>query len=317
MARPLRVHFEGAIYHVTSRGNERKNIVRSDKDRELFIKVLAQMLEDHRVVCHAWVLMDNHFHLLLETPEANLSRAIRHLNGVYTQKFNKGNHRIGHLFQGRYKAILVEKGTHLLELCRYVVLNPIRARMAKRPGEWKWSSYRATAGIEKKEPWLTTDWVLSQFGANRKQAERRFRKFVLEGMKSKKCPWDEVHGAYYGGEELKGKLKEIFKRKKRDLEVPLFHHRLEKHDPDRVLESVAKAFKLEVAEVLKVTRRPNAARDVAIWLLRKESGLSLREIGEKLGVRYSAIGNRMGVLREKAKEDLEFQKKLSDCKVKT
>ena len=111
MARPLRVHFEGAIYHVTSRGNERKNIVRSDKDRELFIRVLAQMLEDYHVVCHAWVLMDNHFHLLLETPEANLSRAIRHLNGVYTQKFNKGNHRIGHLFQGRYKAILVEKGT--------------------------------------------------------------------------------------------------------------------------------------------------------------------------------------------------------------
>ena len=116
MARPLRVHYEGAVYHVTSRGNERKNIVRSDKDRELFLWVLAQVVEDHHVMCHAWVLMDNHYHLLVETPEANLSRAIRHLNGVYTQKFNRRNNRVGHLFQGRYKAIHVEKGTHLLEL---------------------------------------------------------------------------------------------------------------------------------------------------------------------------------------------------------
>src|SRR5271168_1563129 len=101
MARALRVHYEGAVYHVTSRGNERKNIVRSNKDRELFLRVLAQVVEDHEVVCHAWVLMDNHYHLLVETPGANLAKAIRHLNGVYTQKFNRRNNRIGHLFQGR------------------------------------------------------------------------------------------------------------------------------------------------------------------------------------------------------------------------
>src|SRR5277367_747223 len=153
MARSLRIHFSGAVYHVTSRGNERKNIVRSDKDRELFLRVLAQVVEDYHVIIHSWVLMDNHYHLLLETPEANLSNALRHLNGVYTQKFNRQNGRIGHLFQGRYKAILVEKGTHLLELCRYVVLNPVRAIMVKRPEEWKWSSYKATASLEKKEKW--------------------------------------------------------------------------------------------------------------------------------------------------------------------
>ena len=176
------------MYHVTSRGNERKNIVRSDKDRELFLKVLAETVEGYHIVCHAWVMMDNHYHLLLETPEANLSRALRHLNGVYTQKFNRRNSRTGHLFQGRYKAILVEKGTHLLELCRYVVLNPVRARMVNHPKEWKWSSYRATVGIEKKPEWLKTDWVLGQFGNKRSKAEKQYGKFVLEGMKVKKSP---------------------------------------------------------------------------------------------------------------------------------
>src|SRR3990172_3671313 len=141
MTRPLRVVYPGAVYHVTARGNERKAIARDDVDRGRFVATLAQMVEHYRVVCHAWVLMDNHYHLLLETPEANLSRAIRHLNGVYTQTFNRRHRRGGHLFQGRYTAILVEKQPHLLELCRYVVLNPVRAGIPPRVGGWPWSSY--------------------------------------------------------------------------------------------------------------------------------------------------------------------------------
>jgi putative transposase len=316
MARQLRVHFKGAVYHVTSRGNERKNIVRSDKDRELFLRVLAQTVEDYHLKCHAWVLMDNHYHLLLETPEANLSRALRHLNGVYTQKFNRHNSRTGHLFQGRYKAILVEKGTHLLELCRYVVLNPVRARMVKHPGEWKWSSYEATAGIEKKVDWLTTDWILGHFAGNRIKAQKAYKKFVLEGIQVKKSPWEDLSGIYYGGEGLKKQIKNLL-RKKADLEIPMADKQVERQTGEKVMERISRAYRVNVRDMLKVTRRPNEARDVAMWLLRKEAGLGLKEIGERLGVRYSAVGNRMAVVRKRLEEDEGFKTRLSDCKVKT
>ena len=136
MARPLRISYPGAVYHVTARGNERKAIVRDDRDRQGFVDTLASMVEQYHVVCHAWVLMSNHYHLLLETPRANLSRAIRQLNGTYTQAFNRRHHRVGHLFQGRFKAIVVEKEAYLLELCRYVVLNPVRAQVVTHPRRW-------------------------------------------------------------------------------------------------------------------------------------------------------------------------------------
>ncbi len=316
MARALRVHFIGAVYHVTSRGNERKNIVRSDQDRELFLRVLAQTIEDYNVVCHAWVLMDNHYHLLIETPEANLSKAMRHLNGVYTQKHNRGNRRVGHLFQGRYKAILVEKGSHLLELCRYVVLNPVRAKMAKHPKEWKWSSYHATAGRDKKEPWLTTDWILGQFGNSRSKAQKKYRQFVQDGMKAKKTPWEDLSGIYYGGEGLKKQLKGLLRRKD-DLEIPMAHKRLDRRTAEEVIERIARKYKVKTAEMLRVTRRPNEARDAAVWLLRREAGLGLKEIGERLGVRYSAVGNRMAVIRNRMDGDEGFRKRISECKTKT
>jgi len=133
MARPLRISYPGAIYHVTARGNARQAIVRDEADRQRFVYTLAEMVEHYQVLCHAWVLMENHYHLVLETPHANLSQAIRHLNGVYTQAFNRRHQRGGHLLQGRFKAIVVEKETYLLELCRYVVLNPVRAGLVPHP----------------------------------------------------------------------------------------------------------------------------------------------------------------------------------------
>lgn len=313
MARALRVHYEGAVYHVTSRGNERKNIVRSHKDRELFLKVLAQVVEDHKVVCHAWVLMDNHYHLLVETPGANLAKAIRHLNGVYTQKFNRRNNRIGHLFQGRYKAIHVEKGAHLLELCRYVVLNPVRARMVKHPRKWLWSSYRATAGIGKKENWLETDWVLGQFGKGYKQAQRAYRKFVLEGMKKKETPWERMGGGiYYGGEALEKKLKGLLNKK--DPEIPMKHHRFEKHAHEDVLKAVSKAYGVEEKEITTKFHKSNEARDVGMYLLRKRSHLGLKEIAEKFGVKYSAVGNRIALVRKRVEEEAGFKERLDNIK---
>src|SRR3989338_74178 len=147
MSRPLRIEYAGAVYHITSRGNEKKAVFKDDSDRETFLKALAQVNKRYNWLCHAYCLMDNHYHLLIETPDGNLSLGMRQLNGVFTQRFNNRHKRAGHLFQGRFKGILIQKESHLLEVCRYVVLNPVRAKAAKHPREWGWSSYRATGGL--------------------------------------------------------------------------------------------------------------------------------------------------------------------------
>jgi REP element-mobilizing transposase RayT len=148
MARPLRLESAGALYHVTVRGNERRSIFLGDEDsgRVVFLDVLGATCERFNWALHAYCLMTNHYHLLVETPDANLSKGMRQLNGVFTQFVNRTHPRVGHLFQGRFKAILVERERYLLELCRYVVLNPVRAGVVAAPGDWPWSSYRATLG---------------------------------------------------------------------------------------------------------------------------------------------------------------------------
>ena len=154
MARPLRIEFPGAVYHITSRGNERKKIFWDDQDRELYLARLDQIHERFHWHVHAYVLMSNHCHLLVETPMANLSRGMRQLNGVYTQEFNRRHGRVGHLFQGRFKAILVEEDNYLLEVSRYIILNPVRAGMVERPEEYRWSSYPSIIGMGKHLPSL-------------------------------------------------------------------------------------------------------------------------------------------------------------------
>ena len=157
MTRPLRIEYAGAVYHITSRGNEKKAVFRGDQDRINFLNVLQHVNKRYHWICHAYCLMENHYHLLIETPDGNLSFGMRQLNGVYTQLFNRRHQRTGHLFQGRYTSILIQKDSHLLEVCRYVVLNPVRARVVERPEAWKWSSYRATAGRETPAPCVRVD----------------------------------------------------------------------------------------------------------------------------------------------------------------
>ena len=199
MARPLRLEFPGAIYHLTGRGNARQKIFFSDADRQLFLDTLAAVVGRYGWICHAYCLMANHYHLLVETSKPNLSLGMRQLNGIYTQAFNRRHQRVGHLFQGRFKAILVEEESYLLELCRYIVLNPIRVKGNVQPSTWKWSSYRATAGLASAPEFLTTDWVLRQFGKNRTQAQKRYREFVREGLESR--PWEALQGQIYLGSE--------------------------------------------------------------------------------------------------------------------
>ncbi len=187
MARPLRIDLAGGLYHVTSRGDRREDIYLDDEDREIWLDVFAQVCERFNWRCHAWCQMNNHYHVVVETPEANLSQGMRQLNGVYTQRFNRRHGYVGHLFQGRFKGILVEQDAYLLELARYVVLNPVRAGMVRHASEWPWSSYHAMVGREGAAKcgapeWLETDWLLGQFGKQRRRAQARYAEFVDEGV---------------------------------------------------------------------------------------------------------------------------------------
>lgn len=312
MPRPKRIHYEGAVYHVTSRGNERRKIVMDDADRWMFVRLLGEMVEENQVLCHAWVLMDNHYHLLLETPAANLSAAMKHLNAFYTQRFNKKHRRVGHLFQGRYKALVVEKVSYLKELCRYVVLNPVRARMVKHPKDWKWSSYRATVGLEKPEPWLEVDWILGQFGKERKRAQMAYRRFAEEGMGKKESPWDELYSrVYLGSEKFLDHVHEVGQKHKH-LDVPKYQKQVVKAEPEGILRKVAKTYGEKVEELLRPGRKKAESRDVAVYLLKKESGLSLREIGKRLGIGATAAGNRWTKIKERLKEDKELASKINN-----
>lgn len=182
MARPIRLEFPGAIYHVTTRGNGGEDIYIDDQDRQQFLTVLGEVVSRAGWLVHAYVLMDNHYHLLIETPNANLSRGMRQLNGVYTQRFNSTHGSGGRVFQGRFKAILVEPNGALLELCRYLVLNPLRLKSVKNISRYRWSSYRATVGEVQAPSWLKTDWLLSHFGRSSAVAQRKYAEFVEAGI---------------------------------------------------------------------------------------------------------------------------------------
>ncbi|MFN3480992.1 MAG: REP-associated tyrosine transposase, partial [Thermodesulfovibrionales bacterium] len=193
MARPLRIEYEGAVYHVTSRGNRQKPIFKDEVDRELFLSILEDVNKRYNWLCHAYCLMNNHYHLIIETPEGNLSKGMRQLNGVYTQMFNKRHKKVGHIFQGRYKAILIQKESHLLEACRYVVLNPVRAKIVQKPEDWKWSSYRGTVGLDNPHSCLTTEWILGQYSKRKRQAEKKYSEFVKAGFGGEVI-WKDVKG---------------------------------------------------------------------------------------------------------------------------
>jgi putative transposase len=180
VSRPLRVCPPGAVVHVIARGLERGRIVRDDHDRHAFLGDLAVAVRRYQWLCHAYCLMDNHYHLLLEIPLGNLPLGMRHLNGVYAQGFNRRHGRFGYLFQSRYRSILVERESHLLTACRYFVLNPVKAGIVERPEQYRWSSHRATAGLAPPPAFLTTDWILSQFGDDRSEAQAAYRAFVAE-----------------------------------------------------------------------------------------------------------------------------------------
>jgi putative transposase len=191
MARPLRLAVPGGVYHVMSRGNGRQDIFLDDADRRRFLAVLRSVTERSNVLCHTYCLMGNHYHLLMETPDGNISLAIRQLNGIYAQWFNRRHDRVGHLFQGRFTSKLIEKETYLLTVSRYVVLNPVRADFVPRPSDWEWSSYRAHVGKAKPVTFLNVDWLLTHFDTtDRRRAQEAYRRFVHDDPTDSRSPLD-------------------------------------------------------------------------------------------------------------------------------
>ncbi|MGH7299838.1 MAG: REP-associated tyrosine transposase [Candidatus Rokuibacteriota bacterium] len=279
MARPLRLQFPGGIYHVTARGNDRRPIFEDDDDCARFLVVLAATVARYRVVCHAYCLMGNHYHLLLQTLEANLSAAMRQLNGVYTQRFNRRHARSGHLLQGRFGAQLIDGEAYLREVCRYIVLNPVRAGLVAHPGEWRWSSFHATAGDAVAPGFLTVDWVRNLSGA-RTQGEgaRRYRSFVeagagapepvLERFRSKPVMTDDAFTEWPGPSRPDAVRCTEFPRA----------HRFASRPP------LAKIF----ADVTSRADR-NARAVVAV----RDHGYTMKEVAEILGRHYITVSRAL------------------------
>jgi putative transposase len=268
MARPIRIEFEGGFYHVTSRGNARQDIFADDEDYRTFLTILADVVERYRWLLHAYCLMGNHYHLLIETPQANLSRGMRQLNGVYTQKYNRRHNRVGHLFQGRYKAFVVEKDAYLLELSRYIALNPVRAKLVSSPEDWPWSSYGATAGMKPQESFLHTDRLLGVFSPSKVQARGLYTTFMKEGL-DRESPLKEARGGLILG---RGDF------------IEKVHKLIEESETCEAIRLEKYAARPLLAEIFEGTERDEGIHDAVYrW------GYKLKEVGNHLGLHYSRV----------------------------
>lgn len=270
MARQLRIQFPGALYHITARGNDKQDIFLREDDYDDFLLILGKACKRYNLILHSYCLMSNHYHLLIETPVGNISQGMRQINSSYTQHFNKKYQRVGHLLQGRFKSILVEKESYLLELSRYISLNPVRARMVEDPKDWPWSSYPQLIGFNKKIPCLFTDWILGQFGTDRESALKTYQDFILSGI-DKESPLKNVKGQIFlGSNEFLTKMEKFINLKEQLAEIP--KKQLYSSRPTLV-------------EIFT----SNQVRDKKIYQANQEYGYTLKEIASHLHLHYTTI----------------------------
>ncbi|OGP54097.1 MAG: hypothetical protein A2Y65_12805 [Deltaproteobacteria bacterium RBG_13_52_11] len=304
MARPLRIEFPNAFYHVTSRGNERKTIFRGTGDRERFLSYLESAHHRYGAILHVFCLMDNHYHLLLETPRGNLSRILHHINGAYTTYFNIKYGRSGHLFQGRFKAILVEKDSYSEELSRYIHLNPVRAGLVKNPSEYRWSSYQYYIGGQRELEWLKTAFILGYFGGHGRSAYRKYRQFVEEGIATKlKDPLgDVIASTFLGGEAFIRMIREEYleERKIDRRNIPSAKEILRGFTPAEIEDAVAKI----------IEKDQTLYRKLCIHLSHQLSGWSLEELGAHFGMKGAAVSQSSRRLKKMIEGDKSMGKLL-------
>lgn len=319
MARPLRIEYEGAFYHITARGNERAAIFRGTRDYERFLNLLGRMHKRYGALVHAYVLMTNHYHLLLETPRSNLVATMHDLNTAYTNYFNWKYERVGHLFQGRYRSILVDKDAYLLELSRYIHLNPVRAGMAESPEKYRWSSHIAYISSKAPHEWLFTKQVLAQVDPDLSKARGGYRQFVEEGLREEiRDPLREViSGIVLGRSRFWQEAKDRFQKIKKDQEVPTLGQVHQKRDLKALVKAVATFYGVSPEKICKKDRPAHPASQLALYLSRDKTDLSLKEIAEFFGGRhYTAVSVAHRRVEHRRQKDSRFNEELNQIEEK-
>jgi REP element-mobilizing transposase RayT len=294
MARPLRIEFPGAVYHVTSRGNEKRSIFKNDRDRKAFLGFLGETAKRFGWSITAWVLMTNHFHLVLQTPEPNLSRGMHWLNGSYAGWFNHQHKRWGHLFGGRFKAFLVEKETYFTEVLRYVVLNPVRAGLSTSPEKYRWSSFRSTAGLDAAPEWLDVNAALAPFAPDTELAQTYYREFVAAKTVSDESLWDKlINGIYLGTEPWAKKMRKVVETKPRSTDHPWLQRTVGRPRMHDVVAAVAEAARVATSSIRGT--HGGCLRRLVAWVGWYEGLVTLRTIAASLRLRSE--GHVSGLIR--------------------
>ena len=317
MARPLRVEFDQALFHVTARGNERGAIVRDDQDRERWLEWVVRVVERHRLEVFSFALLDNHYHLFLETPHGGLSRAMQTLNGSYTSYFNRHHRRVGHLSQGRFKAILVEREGHYAELSRDVHLNPIRAGIVAKPEDSPWSSFRGYYRARWMLDWVDYDRVLSEFGSDGSRARRAYRQFVEGGLASGVTSplRDAVHGFILGGDRFVARIEELVLSRPDDGSMPELRALRSGPALEEIVAATVKSYGTDQRHVLQPGRGQTEARDVAIYLARELTGARLREIGAAFaGLSQPSVSLAASRIAQRLQSDRALSQRLADIR---
>ena len=316
MARAWRIEYAGAFYHILSRGNNKQDAFLIDEDRRSFLDTLGQMSERFDVDIFAYVLMGNHYHLLLRTNKANLSKSMQWLGTTYTTRFNLRNSRNGHLFQGRYKSIVVENDSYLLQLSYYIYRNPLRAGIVRRLIDYRWSSYPAYAYNRRHPEWLNTALILSQSSATDKH--RCYREKVKEYSHEKRCIWQDVrHGLIYGTEAFIDQIKDAYLRDEPNPEIPEQRQLLSESEPAELLRAAAGILQCDpegFKQVRRITGSQKTNRDLLIYLLWQTGMLTNSEIGERFGLTYSSITRRVAVIRKRLEGEEEIRNRYKDVK---
>ena len=307
MARSLRIQYPHAFYHVTSRGNERNPVFLSRRDREKFLSYLESATERYGAIVHVYCLMDNHYHLLLETPFGNLSQIMHHINGAYTAYFNTKRSRSGHLFQGRYKAILLDADEYAKELSRYIHLNSVRAGIVEIPDNFEWSSFRYYTIGKEVPQWLCRKFILGYFEKRIDRAMKRYRDFVYKMIgREYKNPLNDIDNpVILGSQEFIRKVKEQFLGKQPlDRELPALRNFISKTSPDQIEEAVD----------LALASDKRLARPVKLYIYHRFSGLKLKEIAARFGIGISGVTQASYRIGIKAKKDKKLSKIIEKIK---
>jgi putative transposase len=316
MARQWRIEYPGALYHVLSRGNGGQLIFLSDKDRRIFLDLVQEFSERFNIEVYAYVLMGTHYHFLLKTPDANLSKGMQWFGTTYTRQFNLLNTKNGHLFQGRFKSIIVENDAYLLRLSCYIHRNPLRAGIVDRLAEFKWSSYLYYAYRKKAPSWLMTEVIQDQVsGKDKKQA---YRKIVQQYADESGSIWEDVkYGLVYGSEGFLIDLKERFLLKQKDVELPQHNMVFRDVDPQKVLQIASEALNIDLDSLRKSRRispRERNQRDLMIYLLWESGKFVNRQIGSFFGISYSNVSRRISDIRHRLDKDKELSRKYQAVK---